>query len=53
MQFFAPVQSIVEESVKGVDLVLQREFFDIGVNIGSGSEIGEQQPPAAERPQEP
>lgn len=34
LQFFAPVQSIVEESVRGVDLVLQREFEDIGVNIG-------------------
>ncbi|CAE8585296.1 unnamed protein product [Polarella glacialis] len=34
IQFFAPVRHIVEEAVKGVDLVLQREFEDIGVNIG-------------------
>lgn len=34
VQFFAPVRSIVEEAAEGYDLVLQREFRDIGVNIG-------------------
>mmetsp|Transcript_101423 Transcript_101423/g.287406 ORF Transcript_101423/g.287406 Transcript_101423/m.287406 type:complete len:286 (-) Transcript_101423:89-946(-) len=34
VQFLGPVQDIVNESIEGVDLVLQREFEDIGVNIG-------------------
>jgi len=34
IQFLRPVQSVVEESIAGLDLVLQREFEDIGVNIG-------------------
>lgn len=34
VQFFRPVQSIVEASMENADLVLQREFDDIGVNIG-------------------
>jgi len=34
IQFLGPVRGIVEESIVGVDLVLQREFEDIGVNIG-------------------
>mmetsp|Transcript_33919 Transcript_33919/g.90946 ORF Transcript_33919/g.90946 Transcript_33919/m.90946 type:complete len:282 (+) Transcript_33919:49-894(+) len=34
IQFFAPVREVVEKCMEGVDLVLQREFEDIGVNIG-------------------
>lgn len=34
IQFFAPIQAVVEESINDLDLVLQREFEDIGVNIG-------------------
>lgn len=34
VQFLGPVRAIVEEAVKGRDLVFQREFEDIGVNIG-------------------
>lgn len=35
VQFMAPCRKIVEESIgDSVDLVLQREFDDIGVNIG-------------------
>lgn len=34
IHFFAPVREIVEQCIEGVDLVLQREFEDIGVNIG-------------------
>lgn len=34
VQFLGPVRAIIEEAVKGRDLVLQREFEDIGVNIG-------------------
>jgi len=35
VQFFLPLREVVEEvMVPGVDLVLQREFEDIGTNIG-------------------
>jgi len=34
IQFFRPVLPAVMEAVKGMDLVFQREFEDIGVNIG-------------------
>jgi len=35
IQFFQPVHSVVEECMAtGVDMILQKEFEDIGVNIG-------------------
>eukprot|EP00929_Paragymnodinium_shiwhaense_P024210 TRINITY_DN14972_c0_g1_i1.p1 TRINITY_DN14972_c0_g1~~TRINITY_DN14972_c0_g1_i1.p1 ORF type:complete len:315 (-),score=83.09 TRINITY_DN14972_c0_g1_i1:107-1051(-) len=35
VQFFGPIKPIADECMKsGVDMVLQREFDDIGVNIG-------------------
>jgi len=34
IQFLRPVQDIVAAAAEGLDLVLQREFDDIGVNIG-------------------
>uniref|UniRef100_A0A7S4UGE4 Nucleotide-diphospho-sugar transferase domain-containing protein n=1 Tax=Alexandrium monilatum TaxID=311494 RepID=A0A7S4UGE4_9DINO len=34
IQFLGSVRGIVEETIADVDLVLQREFDDIGVNIG-------------------
>lgn len=34
VQFLAPTEAIILESASGRDLVLQREFDDIGVNIG-------------------
>lgn len=34
IQFFGPVRQVVEQCVTDMDLVLQREFEDIGVNIG-------------------
>lgn len=34
VQFLRPVEAIVTAAAEGLDLVLQREFEDIGVNIG-------------------
>eukprot|EP00927_Polykrikos_kofoidii_P074585 TRINITY_DN70597_c0_g1_i1.p1 TRINITY_DN70597_c0_g1~~TRINITY_DN70597_c0_g1_i1.p1 ORF type:complete len:344 (-),score=51.47 TRINITY_DN70597_c0_g1_i1:70-951(-) len=34
IQFLSPVQELIENISDGMDLVLQREFEDIGVNIG-------------------
>merc|ERR1719469_538984 len=34
IQFIRPCEEIIQQAAEGLDLVLQREFDDIGVNIG-------------------